>query len=71
MERIDGVVVGSIRMIGDTVWLVAGEYYGDNELYAAYRYRKSTGESTLLMGGVDYDRATDVISLSMIGIGVK
>jgi hypothetical protein len=55
MEQFDGVVIESISMIGDTVWFVAGEYYGDDDLFAAYRFRRDTGDYETIVRGEGYN----------------
>lgn len=54
MEQFDGVVAASVIRENDTVWFVAGEYYGDNDLFAAYRYRVDTDDYEVLLSMSSY-----------------
>lgn len=68
MDRFDGVVIGSVRAAYNYVWFVAGEYYGDDDLFAAYRYDKDTDTVNVLVSMADYDKCLAVIGASMIGL---
>lgn len=69
METIDQVVMDSIFSDenGD-VFFVAGEYYGDETMFAAYRFNKRTKDLDIIQGGVSYLDAKVAIMMYRAGI---
>lgn len=71
METIDQVVLDSIMVDNSgNVFFVAGEYYGDETMFAAYHFDKRTKDLNIIKGGVSYMDARVAIMNFREGIRV-